>query len=124
MRIANHTLSLSSTDLAQASITSEGIWLGHVSDFSIQIVFTGAPVGSFKLQASNDEGREDQGNGGWNDDGVNNWSDVSSTTIAISAAGDFIFNYANSGFRWFRVVYTRASGTGTITVARYNTKGI
>lgn len=123
MRIHNQTLTLSSTDMSQTSITSSGIWLGHISDFSIQLVFTGSPVGTFKLQASNDQGNEDKGNGGWSDSGVTNWTDLDSAQ-AISAAGNLMYNYRGAGFRWVRLVYTKDSGTGTITVARANCKGI
>lgn len=123
MRIHNQSLTLDSTNMASATITSRGVWLGHIADFSIQLVFTGAPVGTFKLQASNDVGTEDKGGAGWSDTGVTHWTDLDSSQ-AISAAGDLMYNYRGAGFRWVRVVYTKTSGTGTITVAKANCKGI
>ncbi len=123
MRIHNCPLTLSSTNMATASITSDGIWLGNISDFSIQVVFTGSPVGTFKLQASNDMGNEDKGNGGWSSALVTHWTDLDSG-VAVSAAGNVMFNYRGSGFRYVRLVYTKDSGTGTITVSRFNGKGI
>lgn len=67
--------------------------------FSIHLVYTGAPVGSLKLQASNDGAT---------------WEDVASSTVAVSAASSTLYNLADQYYRLVRVVYTRTSGTGTI----------
>jgi hypothetical protein len=121
MRIDNFALTLDGTDMT-SNINSNPIWLGHVVNYCIQIVFTGStPNGSFKLQASNDLGAKEND---VKNASITNWTDISGSTINISAAGDVMYNLENVGYRWVRVVWTDTSSTaGTITVARGNTKG-
>ncbi|MBV6514156.1 MAG: hypothetical protein FMNOHCHN_03746 [Ignavibacteriaceae bacterium] len=123
MRIANSSLITSSVDLS-SSWESEGIWLGHISQYSIQLVFTGAPQGNFKLQCSNDLGKSSQTNSGWSDEGVVNWTDVADSAQAITAAGDHAWDVADVGYRWVRVVWTFTGGTGNLTSAVFNGKGV
>jgi hypothetical protein len=120
MRIKNENLTLSSTDMS-ANITSNAIWLGHIANFAIQLTFTGSPTGTFKLQASNDEGANDLKLA---DASITNWTDVDGSDQAITEAGNHMWNVQNCGYRWVRVVYTFTSGTGSITVARMNVKGV
>jgi hypothetical protein len=121
MKIHNFALTLDGTDMTSA-IVSTPIWLGHVLHYSIQAVYTGTPNGSFKLQASNDQGSE-------TNDIVNaiitNWTDVSGSTINVSAAGDLMYSLENAGYRWVRLVWTDTSSgsPSTVTVAQINTKG-
>ena len=122
MRIQNEDLTLSGTDMT-SNITSDPIWLGHIAHFSIQVVFTGStPNGTFKLQASNDKGANDYRIASAS---VTNWTDISGSSQGITAAGDHMWNVQNCGYRWVRVVWTDSSSTaGTITVARFNVKGV
>lgn len=69
------------------------------SNFSIQVVYTGTPNGSIKLQVSNDE---------------LNWEDLPSTTAAITTAGATLFNVSNAHYGFVRVIYTRTSSTGSL----------
>lgn len=125
MRIASIDLQPSATTSLGASANFPAVWLGHVVNFSIQVVFTGTPVGVFKLQASDDQGQPDGGTGTAGlATGVTNWTDIADSSQSISAAGDMTWNYANAGFRFVRVVYTRTSGTGTVTSARCSIKGV
>lgn len=105
------------TDMS-GNLTSPAIYLGHVVNFSVQAVFTGSPIGAFKLQASNDPGvsANDYAK-------AVNWTDITSSTIAVTAAGNIAMNVVNAGYQWVRLVYTFSSGTGTITVAQIVTKG-
>lgn len=89
-----------------ASINSAAQQLDHIYGFSIQLVFTGTPNGSFKMQCSNDDVETGSQ--------VVNWTDVANSAQAITAAGDMIYNYDGSHFKWVRLVYTRSSGTGTL----------
>ena len=131
MRINNENLLeidnvAQSTSLA-ASRNFKPIWLGHICNYSIQLVYTGVPDGSFKLQASNDLGNPNAQGEANQYAGVSNWSDISgSATGAISAAGDTMYDVENAGYRWVRVVWT-ATGAGTapvLTSARANVKGV
>lgn len=107
---------LSSTDLSTASITSAAIGVNHVIGFSASIVCTGSPVGTFKLQASNDDVNE------YANVSASSWEDINGSEISIAAADTVLWNHWHVYFRWFRVVYTKTSGTGTITVATVNEK--
>jgi hypothetical protein len=56
-------------------------------------------VGSLKLQSSNDGAT---------------WDDVPDSTYAVSVAGSVMYNCVEQEYSYFRLVYTRSSGTGTI----------
>ena len=121
MRIKNDALTLSGTDLS-SNVTSDPIWLGHIAHYSIQLIFTGTPMGAFKLQASNDEGAKTNN---LENASITNWTDITGSSTNITAAGDLLYNVENAGYRWVRLVWTdSATVTGTLTVARYNLKGV
>lgn len=123
MRIQNEALTLDGTDM-ESDILSNAIWLGHIAHYSIQMVFTGSPNGTFKLQASNDEGGKD--GGGLASPTIVNWTDIADSDQAITASGDHTWTVENAGYRWVRVVWTDSSSgsPSTITSARFNVKGV
>lgn len=89
--------------------------------FSVQLFWTGSPVGNWSIQGSCDPGHIEPGGAVT---GVTHWSTVANSTAAAGgSAGDFVQNYIGTYFRWFRVVYIHTSGTGTITSAKFNCKG-
>lgn len=104
------------------SINSNPFRLEHLNTVAIQAVFTGSsPTGTFKVQVSNDTQLiTESGDIGAT---VNNWSDVSGSSVSVTASGDVAWNLPNTGFRWVRVVYTRSSGSGTLNV-RAQGKGL
>jgi hypothetical protein len=130
MRISNDSLSKLNVDISTtpvslgASFNLDPVWLGHIVNYSIQLVFTGTPEGTWSLQASNDMGVEDRNNGGWNGNGVTNWTTIDDSQAGISEAGSAMWTVENCGYRWVRVVYTRTASTGSLTVAKFNCKGI
>lgn len=99
--------------------------------FAIQVVFTGTPTGSFKLQASC-EGVSKQneviGVNGAVTYNVTNWSDVANSSFSVTAAGNVFWNYdGNVNWTFVRVVYTDTSSgasTAIVTSATINCKGI
>lgn len=99
-----------------ADINSNPTQIEWVFGYSIQCVMTDAPVGTLKLQASNDfdPGRPNLA--------PTNWSDIANTSQAVNGAGIAFYNIPDSMYRWVRLVYTFTSGTGTLT-ARIQTKG-
>jgi len=107
-----------------ASFNLKPIYLGHIADFSIQLIFSGSPVGSFKLQASNDAGRISANSEPNQYAAVTNWTDILGSSQSITASGDHTWTGKGAGYLWVRVVYTRVSGTGTLTSARSNLKGV
>lgn len=124
MRINNEDLivafgSTSGTISLAASHNLPPTWLGHICNLSIQLVFTGTPAGTFKLQGSNDIRTT-------TDFLPTHYTDIAGSSSTVSAAGDIMWNYQNCGFDWIRVVWT-ASGVGTspvLTSARIAIKGI
>lgn len=95
---------------------------------AIQVVFTGTPTGTFKLQASADSafsGNATSAGSGLNASPVN-WTDVSGSSNAVAAAGSLMYNIIEPGYNWLRLVYTDGSGgasTAVITSCTVNGKG-
>ena len=125
MRISNEDLLSESGSVALAGNASlRPIWLGHIAQYAIQLFFTGSPVGSFKLQCSNDAGHPNAQAKAEQSQDVVNWTDIAGSAAAVSAAGDVTWNAENVGYTWVRVVWTVTSGSGSITSARANMKGV
>lgn len=81
-------------------------------------------MGNFKLQVSNDLGQINSQSRTMQDSNVVNWSDVANSAFTVSAAGDVFWDVQNAGHRWVRVVWTATGGSGTITSAKVNGKGV
>lgn len=102
MRIYNQ-LFLTAGDMA-GSVTSSAEPLDYIYGFSIQAIYTGSPVGTLTLEASNDN---------------SNWVTVTDSSYSVTSAGNYMWNFTVSNFKWVRVVYTRTSGTGTLSARIY-----
>ena len=130
MRVKNEDLltvdGVMATKSMGATFQLPATWLGHIDNYSIQLVFTGTPIGTFTLQASNDVGNLPNGTGIQSDQVARliNWTTIPDSAQAITGAGDHMYNYRNAGYNWIRVVYTATSSTGTLTSARAYVKGI
>lgn len=102
-------------DMSQASVTSTAIDLTNAAQWSIQAVWSGAPVGTIKLQVSNmiiDSCANVPSN---------QWSDYTLSIQPVTEAGDLLWNAWTSNFHCLRMVYLKTSGTGTIN-ATYSRK--
>lgn len=128
MRVKNEDILVidgaAATTTLGASLNMRPIWLGHIAHYSIQLVFTGTPAGTFKLQASNDEGSPHAAGDAAKYSGVSNWTDVADSSQVVAAAGNIMWDVQNASYNWVRVVYTRSSSTGTLTVGRAYVKGV
>jgi hypothetical protein len=114
MRVSNDLLI--NAESMGASVTSAPVYVEHLPLVLLQAVWTGTPVGNFTVQYSADVGTDSAGTG------VTNWTTDSDSTIAAGgAAGDLAYDIETSA-KWVRLVYTRTSGTGTLS-ARFNAKG-
>ena len=120
MRVQNKSL-ITSSVLLDTSWTSEPIWLEHIICWSIQLVFTGTPSGTFIVQVSNDPVSYEEVKSGSKT--VSNWSDYDGSSTSVSAAGNILFNVKYAGYKWARAKYVFTSGTGSLTVANYQVKG-
>jgi hypothetical protein len=133
MRVLNEDLLIidrapAPTDMS-IPIIFKPIYLGHVANYSIQIVFTwnlvgGPPTGTFKLQNSSDMGNPNSQGDSAKYVKVQNWTDVSNSTFTVTEAGDVMWEVENSGAEWVRAVWTPTSGNGNVTIARAKVKGI
>lgn len=109
------------------SSNSIGIDCNQLALASIQASWTGtAEAGTFKLQISDDivPVAASSSNPVGSDPAANvvNWSDYTGSSTVVAGDGNFTWNMVYVGFRWVRLVYTAASGTGTYN-ATFSGKG-
>lgn len=115
MKISNANI-LSPALTATIPYTSTAFYVGSISDYSIQLIYTTTNL-SCKLQISNDQGKP-QGQS-FTDEGVVNWTDITGSTVTDTTSGSIMYDVAECTYRWVRMVIT---GNGTITSARINLK--
>lgn len=84
-----------------ATITSLATYLDESAGYCIQATFTGSPVGSIKVQGSNDPV-------------LLGYTDIPTSVTAISAAGNYMINVEFPYYSYVQLVYTFTSGTGTL----------
>lgn len=99
----NPALTLTSSSTMTADITTGSIDCLNLNTWSMQFVWTGTPVGTVSVQAS--------------DDG-STWTEVASSSQATSgAAGNHRVNASGFGGRYIRGKFAFTSGTGTLAVS-------
>lgn len=123
MKLANGSFIDTSIPM-DVTFESLPLYLGNIVNFSIQLVFSGTPVGTLKLQCSSDLGNILNPGLIQQSDKVVNWTDVNHSDQAISSDGTHTWNVQNVGYNWVRIVYTAVSGTGSLDIARFNIKGV
>lgn len=106
------------------TINSTAMQTVDLYGYAIQAVWTGTPTGTFKLQASNDPVTTQ-----WPTAQTQptNWTDITNSSQAVSAAGNFMWNATDVMYNWVRVVYTDGSSgasTASLTTLTFNGKGI
>lgn len=121
MKVKSDPLTFDNATLT-ANRATVASYVGQTVNYSIQLVLAGTPSGSFKLQASCDAGRPEAATEADRAVGVSNWTDIADSSTTVTAAGDIMWDVANSGYLWVRVVYTFTASTGTAT-GRISTKG-
>ncbi len=105
---------MAATSIA-GDIQSSPLLAGRLDGFSVQCVTTGDAAGTVKLQASNDAGVIPE-EGEHAATGLVNWTDVTDGTLPVAGAGVYTFDFVAQYYRWARVVYVSASGTGTMVI--------
>lgn len=86
--------------------------LNQTFSYSIQANLTGSVQGDVKLQASVDYAADMNGNV----TNSGNWSDITSSDQAFTAAGSVIWNVSGANYPYVRAVWTSTGGSGTRTI--------
>lgn len=110
---------LKTTDLA-SNIDGYTINCEQMVIASFNIICTGAPSGKFQVQYSNDIVQIVNGA----QTIVTNWTTDASLDTAVAAAGSYLIKIPDIAFRFVKLIYTKTSGTGAVTVANYIAKGV
>lgn len=115
-------------NVLNANLTSAPTPVFLTISCAIQVVFTGVPTGTFAIQASCDPAAAASATGSqaavYN---PTNWTTVTGSSQAVTAAGDLMWNLQDIGYNWIRLVYTDTSGgtsTAIITDATLSAKAI
>lgn len=111
----NAPIALINTAAASGTVSSNGIYLANIIDFSIHAYSGAGGTGSIVIQVSNDNviPNGTSPNAASN---VVNWTPVASGTISISGTGSSMLNFADAGYLWMRAVYTASGGTSALNV--------
>jgi|WetSurMetagenome_2_1015567.scaffolds.fasta_scaffold566499_1 hypothetical protein len=119
------TLGGATTVATNANFNSYAYQVWDTFGYSIQVVVTGTPTGTFKLQCSADPVPQGPNSTPFTGVVPTNWTDVGNSSQAVSAAGSVVWNVSDAMYNWVRVVYTDGSGgTSTATfTGRFNAKG-
>lgn len=115
--IARKSIQVVTAGDMSADINGDAINVQNLVMGSVQAVFTGAPVGNLKLQCSNIPSIY-QTNQPLSDQiptPAEVWTDIADTTVAVTEAGDVMWNITSFGYERLRVAYEADSGTGTLT---------
>ena len=108
------------------TINSQAMQTWDVFTFAIQVVFTGTPTGSFKLQCSCDNISQ-KGGATLPLYAPVNWTDIAGSPQSVTSGGSVVWNVSDIGYNYVRVVYTDTSGgtsTAVITSSLFNGKAI
>ena len=89
------------------NLESEVIDTSRVDSVVFYAKWTGSPVGTLKVQVSIDD---------------INYVDLDDSPVAVTEAGDFMWNIVDTNYDKIKVVYVATSGSGTLNV-QANVKG-
>lgn len=110
-------------DMSTASLTSTVTSIQYLDDIGVQFTWSGSPVGTFAVQVSADFVRDDtngqvMNTGHWVPIVLSYWNGtvfVTDTSLPTSVGSPIYVDLALLSAPWIRVVYTKTSGTGTLT---------
>ena len=130
MLIYNVQNIIPASTVMNTTLNSQALQLENMFGYAIQIVFTGTPTGTFKLQSSCDpvtKANQVFGANGLVTYTPTNWTDIANSSFTVAAAGNVEWNVTDVGYNYVRVVYTDGSSGGStaiVTVAQFNGKGM
>lgn len=117
-------------NMASASLTSSVTSIQYLDDIGLQFTWTASPVGTFAIQVSADYSQDTNGNvtaaGNWTPLTLSYWNGttlVTGTTLPTSVGSPIYVDLTLLSAPWIRVVYTKTSGTGSLT-ALITAKGL
>jgi hypothetical protein len=125
MQIYNYPNLFPVDTVMNTTLNSKAMQIQNQLFYAIQIVWTGTPTGTFKLQGSADNSATLTA-AGQVPYTPTNWTDIPSSSEAVAAAGSYMWNESFQAYNFVRVVYTDGSGgssTATITASTFNAKG-
>ena len=96
--------------------------LSYYTGYSIQVTYTGSPIGTFILEGSDDAPVPQDANFQYASFVPTNWTTIAGSTVHIAGPDAVLYNYADAYYRYVRATYTPSSGSGVCTVVG-NTKG-
>lgn len=101
------------------SITSNPTNINLLPGLSYDLVWTGAPVGTFSVQVSNtalfdSEGNYIAGSGNWNTLPTSSFQGT--YPVPAGSPGNGFLDVFGTEAAWCRLVYNATSGTGSLTV--------
>jgi hypothetical protein len=101
-------------NMSASSITSLATNIQYLDNICLEMVFTGSPTGTFSVQGSVDYQQDANGNV----TNTGNWVPItlSPAPVASGSAGSILIDMNQLSFPYIRVVYTRTSGSGSLTV--------
>ncbi len=107
------------TPVMNVNITTPAFQLKEVWGYAVQVVVTGTPTGTFSLQGSCDQMATVAA--------PTNWTTISSSSQAVSAAGSFMWDITDVTYNWVRLLYVDGSSgasTAVLRVCTLNTKAV
>jgi hypothetical protein len=108
MKIFESVYIVKDGDMNLASIVSDPIGLDHQVMGAVQAVFTGSPVGTLTLEATLFNYKSTTVTAVW--------TTITGSSVAVTAAGDEMYNLTQLPYKAVRLRYTKTSGTGTLNV--------
>lgn len=114
---------ISAGDMSSASLTSKPTNILYLDDVGVQATWSGSPVGLVSVEVSADYAATPSGEvtnaGNWAPltfTYYNGATFVTATSIPTSVGSPIYLDLALLSAPWLRVVYTKTSGTGSLTV--------
>jgi hypothetical protein len=97
-------------DASETTLTSTYVNIQYLDSIGFQCVWTGTALGTFDVQVSNTYNPETATAGTWTSYTVTDFPEPD------GSAGNGVATVTSCPFAWLRVVYTKTSGTGTVSV--------
>jgi hypothetical protein len=126
MKVYNYPMPPLPGTVLNTTVYGPAMQLYNMYGYAIQVVWSGTPTGTWKLQASSDPVPQGSSSQPLTNYQPTHWSDITDSPFSVTIAGDYMWNVYDVMYNWVRLVYTDTSGgtsTARITDATFNGKG-